>query len=314
MRKALIFTFIIIAISAFGGKWMEINSSIPQPAKVDLVSVAGETTTFTVSIDGFEMSKVLAGTGEAFVISLDGSTPLLIKDCPDLPKVTASVIIGEQSVMKAEIISSSYKEFYGLEIAPSKGNLYRNVDPSTIPYVYGKVYSGDEFFPGELVGLRQPYFLRDYRGQTVIIYPFQYNPVTKVLRVYSEMVIRVSNVNPVTKASINPVSVPAAIDSEFKKIYSNHFLNFDKGAKYTPVSEQGNMLVISYSTFMQKMQEYVNWKNTIGIPTEMVDVATIGGTAAIKAYVSNYYNTQGLTFLLLVGDAAQVPGVLDRQL
>jgi PKD repeat protein len=40
----------------------------------------------------------------------------------------------------------------------------------------------------------------------------------------------------------------------------------------------------------------------------MVDIASVGTTsAAIKSYVENYYNTNGLTFLLLVGDAPQVP-------
>jgi hypothetical protein len=68
------------------------------------------------------------------------------------------------------------------------------------------------------------------------------------------------------------------------------------------------MLVISYSSFMADMQDFVDWKNMSGIPTEMVDVSSIGSTAAaIKTYVANYYNTNGLTYLLLVGDAAQIP-------
>ncbi|MGF3555024.1 MAG: C25 family cysteine peptidase, partial [Thermoplasmatota archaeon] len=34
---------------------------------------------------------------------------------------------------------------------------------------------------------------------------------------------------------------------------------------------------------------------------------TIGNANAIKTYIADYYNTKGLTFVLLVGDAAQVP-------
>lgn len=286
---------------------MEINSSFPEPVKIDLISFSGETTIFKVVVDGFRMNKVHTQGGEAFIISVDEATPLLIKDCPDLPKVTSSLIIDKNSKMQAEVVSSSYKEFTDIEIAPSKGNLLRTVDPASVPYVYGKVYNINSFFPGDLVDLREPYFIRDYRGQTVVIYPFQYNPVSKVLRVYSELTIKVSNADKNAKALSNPVTAPSKIDNEFEKIYESHFLNFNKASKYTPVGEQGNMLVISHGPFMAEMQEFVNWKNTIGIPTEIVDVSTIGGTAAIKSYVSNYYNTQGLTFLLLVGDAAQVP-------
>jgi len=87
---------------------------------------------------------------------------------------------------------------------------------------------------------------------------------------------------------------PKKIDYEFSKIYSGHFLNYDN-TKYTPVEEQGNMLIISYGSFMADMQPFVDWKNTIGIPAEMVDVATIGNSSAIKSYIANYYTTNQFT-------------------
>ena len=56
------------------------------------------------------------------------------------------------------------------------------------------------------------------------------------------------------------------------------------------------------------MQPFVEWKNKKGIPTEIVDVATIGTNSTnIESYVSDYYYDNGLTFLLLVGDIAQIP-------
>jgi hypothetical protein len=99
----------------------------------------------------------------------------------------------------------------------------------------------------------------------------------------------------------------AKIDSDFLPIYQQHFLNFNT-AKYDPVSEQGNMLIITYDSFHDAMVPFVEWKNMKGIPTEMVDVSTIGGNAqAIQTFITDYYNTKGLTFVLLVGDAAQIP-------
>ena len=70
-----------------------------------------------------------------------------------------------------------YKNF---DIAPSKGNLFSNVNPNSIEYQFSDQYSIDDFYPGKLVDLRDPYIVRDFRGQTVIAYPFQYNPVQKV--------------------------------------------------------------------------------------------------------------------------------------
>ena len=45
-----------------------------------------------------------------------------------------------------------------------------------------------------------------------------------------------------------------------------------------------------------------------GFTTEMVNVSDIGSnSSAIENYVDNYYYENGLTFLLLVGDIAQIP-------
>jgi hypothetical protein len=61
---------------------------------------------------------------------------------------------------------------------------------------------------------------------------------------------------------------------------------------------------------MDAMQPYVDWKRTIGRKTTIVSTATTGTTgAAIKSYISNYYNNpaNNLAYVLLVGDAPQIP-------
>ena len=42
-------------------------------------------------------------------------------------------------------------------------------------------YNRDEFYPGKLAELRAPYIIKDFRGQTVIIYPFNFNPASKYI-------------------------------------------------------------------------------------------------------------------------------------
>ena len=59
---------------------------------------------------------------------------------------------------------------------------------------------------------------------------------------------------------------------------------------------------------MEEMQPLIDWKSRKGVPTEMVNVSDIGlNSSAIENYVDNYYYENGLTFLLLVGDVAQIP-------
>ena len=72
------------------------------------------------------------------------------------------------------------------------------------------------------------------------------------------------------------------------------------------------MLVISYGSFMETVQPLVDWKNKKGIATEMVNISDIGSSSSsVTSFVADYYNTNGLTFLLLVGDIAQMPSHSD---
>ena len=49
------------------------------------------------------------------------------------------------------------------------------------------IYLNDIYYPENSVNLREPYVLRDFRGQTVIFSPFSYNPIEKVLKVYKSI-------------------------------------------------------------------------------------------------------------------------------
>ncbi len=301
---------IMASVSFAEGTWIQINSAPAKP-RVILDNSNISTSVFEVKLGGFWKKTVETSQGEAWLIDLGNNVRNLEKGAPDLPYISTSLIIPDMSNMEVEIVSSEFKEFKNVLVAPSKGNLYRDIDPETVPYVFGKVYQRNAFYPNEIVTLNKPYIVRDFRGQAVWIKPFSYNPVTKVLRVYYNIKVKVYENGKSTVNVLNRNKPLTKIDDQFKQIYSRHFLNFNSAeSRYNPVDEHGNMLIISYGDFMDAMQPFIEWKQSIGIPVEIVDVATIGNNSAnIKQYVADYYNNNGLTFLVLVGDAQQVqPG------
>ena len=308
MKKIFILCVLLMGFSAaYSGNWMPMGSDRPAPATIQLVSSDIETSTLQFSLKGFEMIPVTTPHGKAAVIGVGEASPMLVAGAPDLGKLTASVIIPDLEKMEVQVVSSQYTEYQNIEIAPSKGNIYRDIDPSTVPYTWNNVYSEDKFFPGTLAELRDPYIVRDFRGQTVVVYPFQYNPVTRTLRVYSDIQVKVAKTE---EPGINPLYRKGnltEINTEFNQIYQRHFLNSGE-AKYNPLDEQGCMLIISHGAFMPALTPFVEWKNQQGIATEVVNVSSIGTTAAaIKAYILNYYNNHDLAYVLLVGDGPQIP-------
>jgi len=307
MKKfTLLLLFTILLQAAHSDRWVSLSSPDPSPVVVTLESSSITASVVRFTLEGFLMQEVTTPRGPAFIITVDNGTPLLDSGAPDLAKLTASLIIPDKDAMTVEVLSSRYQEYKDIEVAPSKGNLTRDIDPSTVPYVYAKAYETDAFYPGVLAALRDPYILRDYRGQAVLVYPFQYDPVTKTLRVYSEITVRLYSTG---ADGTNPLRRRGAlihVDRDFNTLYEDHFLNAGN-TRYTPVEEEGRMVIISYGDFIGSIQPFVDWKRQSGRQVEVVDVADIGNSSDIKAYLQDYYDTWGPAYCLLVGDAAQVP-------
>ena len=309
MKKVLsILISLLFFTGVYAADWVKIKSGQPAKGQISLLNSTINKSVIEFKLDGFWKKEITTQKGEAWVISVENGAPLLEKSSPDLPIFAKSVIIPDQANMTVNVLSSEFVEYTNVLIAPSKGNLPRTILPSSLPFEFGASYQVDANFPGELANLGEPYIIRDYRGQTVKFQPFQYNPVTKTLKVYYKIVLSVeesgtSDVNVLVRQK--PLN---KIDFEFKNIYAKQFLNFGvTSQRYDPVEEVGNMIVISYGDFLEEIQPFVDWKNQKGIPTSLIDVAEIGSSADIKQFIKSAYDLNGVTFVLLVGDNAQVP-------
>ncbi len=271
---------------------------------VRIVSANSEETVMDVHVEKFTFTP-----SNSVKIEGENTGFILKTGAPDLEKISTALIVPDRAEMKTEILSSQFYEIPDVYIAPSKGNLYRDTNPELITAREGKEYQQNEFYPGMLADLQTPYILRDFRAQSLWLYPLQYNPVTKVLRVYTDFRLKVA---PSGLSSVNPYPRKAAlktIESEFASVYRHQFLNYEAIATYTPVSEEGKMLILCPSAFLQAMQPFVLWKKQKGISVEMIDLATIGNTPVlIKDFIDQYYiQNHTLKFVVLVGDNAQIP-------
>jgi PKD repeat protein len=289
--------------------------------KSKLISHSNNEVVFTFNLDSYDFKRVQTPNGEELVVKVPFAGRILKKGAPDLAKLSTSVIVPDEGKMKVRVIDSNYIEIDHIKIAPSKGNLLRTQNPEKIPYTYGRAYKKDAFYPSTLAEVTDAYIARDFRGQAVIAYPFQYNPVRNILRVYTDITVKIY-INGKKKGK-NELKRNKKLDfkklnRDFKDVYTRQFINYDHmekntssslaSAMYTPVDDPiGNMLIVSYSSFTDEMADFVTWKESIGYNVDLVDYSTIGSSSALKTYVADYYNNNGLVYLLLVGDHAQVP-------
>ena len=262
-------------------------------------------------VNAFERNSVSINGETYFTLSCRREGVLLNAGEPALPRICRSVIIPDDAEMELEILAESYRDFPATRVAPSKGDLPRTVNPADVPYTFGAVYKSNEWYPQRLAALREPYILRDLRGTVIEFNAFRYLPSQGLLRVYTSVTVAVKAAGPGRINVLHRQRALSTVDPAFKVLYERHFLNYtlDENTRYSPVLEDGEMLVITADSFRTAMQPLVSWKIQKGIPTTMVNVSTVGNNAiSIRNYIQSFFTSSGgnLAYVLLVGDAAQV--------
>ena len=311
MRKHILTALLVmLTVVTFGQQWVAIKSDAPSTIQTTLVASSENSITVNLQVPGFYAMEVTTPRGEANIISAPKTVSTAQAGEPNLPMIAVPAIIGDQQHYSIRLIDAQYTD-YQIEVAPSKGDFPRSINPDDVPYTYGEAYAQDAFFPAQNVGLYEPYILRDFRGQNMVFYPFAYNPISKTLRVYYNMTVEMYADGQQGENIIDRRSNEVRLDPEIQAMYENHFINFSEGlSKYTPMVETGDLLIICHDAFMSAMQPFVNWKKQIGRPTTMVGTSTSGMTSdALKAYIQTQYaNNPNISHILLVGDSQHIQG------
>ena len=295
LKKALFFLFLCLVLTTFSGLAQTIRYTLLENtsdgALVRVEFPIYKTT--AVDVNGVEMRKLV----------MPQAYPLLEVGAPELLQTAFSLIVPDNCNPTAEVVSSDFTTVSHFELAPSKGKLYRNVNPAEVAYVKGSSYFEDRFQKDNVVTVGETYRLRDYNGVALHLYPFAYNPVRKQLKVFSSITVRVRY------NSRQTVSNPAKIARCYDDIYANHFLNYG-AVKSTPLQEDGDMLILAPDNFCAAMEPYAAWKRHNGYAAEIVPLSVAGSTSsAIKNYILNYYNSHNLVYVILVGDNQQFPTI-----
>jgi len=300
---------VLIASPAFAADEIIINQA-DNPFSVEVLESSMDRTVIHYAVNKYQTEKVTIN-GKDYIAFIKAHRESVIneKGYPRLPRINRSLIIPDNGVMGYKMISAEYVDIEGVDIAPSKGYILRSQDPDQIPYVFGETYQKDQFYPSELVNIEKPFIFRDFRGVTVELNAFTYNPVKHILRIYTDITIEIKKTAPGGENIKYRTKSRNTFDPQFLNTYKHRFLNFSE-LDYPTLVESGSMLVICYDDFMDEMDEFIDWKNQRGIPTEIVPVSQVGNNwISIKRYISDYYAQNYLTYVLLVGDSAQTETV-----
>ena len=289
-----------------------IDNQKPQNSSVEILEETANWITLKLNVNSYSLSEVQTPNGTEVVVGSPEGINGMEKGLPNIPYFATSVRIPAKGKAIAEVVDAKYVTVENISIAPSKGAIKRNVDPSTVPYEYGKCYSTNAFVPDINAVNSEAFCIRDVRGTTVHFFPFQYNPVHKQLKVFTDIIVKVKFTQ---LPSENEITSSYEKIDEFENICRRLFINYGSKTRYTQLQDghPGRMLIICKDTYQSAMPDFIAWKREKGIETEMVLMSAIGTTAAnVQTYITNYFNNHSdLAYILLVGDGGDVPSNLS---
>ncbi len=261
------------------------------------------------SIDKYFIEKKELGGTSMDKITIEGVFLPGNTGAPDLPVYSRYIAIPQGANIKTEIDILKKEKITGKEIMPApripkedeNGPLFYEKD--------NKIYSNNAFYPAKSVTVSKPMKIRGVDVVIISISPFQYNPVTKVLKINRDIKIKLDFEggnghfgddkyrsrywDPIIKDNIlNREQLP-------KIDYSKRNLRSETGYEYiiiTPDDPGFTAWADSIRLFRIKQ----------GIKTAVVTTSEIGGntTTAIEHYVDSVYTYSDIppSAILLLGD------------
>ena len=110
-----------------------IDNQKPQKSSVQIVEENGNGITLKLNVNSYSLSEVQTPNGTEVVVGTSEGINDMGKGMPDIPYFATSVRIPAKGKAIAEVIDAKYVTVENISVAPSKGAIKRNIDPSTVP-------------------------------------------------------------------------------------------------------------------------------------------------------------------------------------
>lgn len=291
-KHLLLIVSIFFLYSTYAAKGYNVNYQQLSSGVHELNFSLGDFNLDEVTIDGITYSKII----------FDGSIHTQLKGYAELPFLNASVALPGDRNVDLTVIEGDFVDIQlAYPLLPSRGVIYRDQDPSTVPYAISPRSIRDEWYPQNIATSTDPFIIKDVRGTTVYVYPFRYNAVTNTLRVYHNPVIQLKENN---TPAFNPITNQVqTVLREMDAIYKSLFINYGEVSDLT-IGEYGDILVICTSRDETAIQPYIDWKMEKGFSVEKIVVPT---NTNVKTTIQNAYNANNdILYVQLVGDWADI--------
>lgn len=275
-----------------------------------------------LSFNSLISNEVVTESGEKYInLAIPEGFSTGLVGTPKLPafKKLIQIPIGAKPVVKVR--SFNHDDFalgdYGINhpVIPVQPPVRKDQNLDSVKFVMkAEVYRKNEMIEPQLVKLEILGTMRGVQVARLEVNPVAYNPVTGMLRIYNDIDVEV-DFEGASQATVDEILAKTS-SPYFETSYSwllNDLTKSSFDAHPDLTTYPVKMLIVSNRMFESTLAPFVEWKTKKGFNVEVAYTDVIGNTAeAIKTFVhSSYTNATpenpAPTFLVIVGDVAQVP-------
>jgi len=267
----------------------------------------------SLKVDGFVQEIKIEKPGRFQSIAIPGAGFLEEIGKPNLPVIRRLVAVPKGATVKVEIGDTSYAIRRGYKIYPAQEPVVEQGGPYRTEFTMDrKFYRTNQFYPPQIVSVSEPMIMGGLKVVQLEVFPVQYNPSREILKVFTELDVRVEFVDsaarPRTFIGV-PVKEKLEVTPAYWKQYK-HLVNIGLVKDFLVLFQRAQYLIITDDQFVDEITPLAEWKRAKGLGTKIVKMSTVGSSDAdIRDYISNAYHHWATrpSWVLLVGDVELVP-------
>ncbi len=312
LRISIAMSFLFGCISLMAQNYHYDDSWNKQGLEIEQADPESITVTYSVNAFSFEPVTIDKKTWKR--VSLPGQYLPGQEGAPDIPGVGKLIAIPRGAEITLNIVDFRKEVFRGVDISPSP-RIPKVTDRGPLHYEKNMdVYSANEFYPSQPVSISEKTQIRGVDAVMLGISPFMYNPVTKELVLYRDLVLELEITggtgqygeerlrsqwfDPVLRSALANYGALPDINHTIKPSRR------ETGCEYLIISPDD-------STFLSWADSLKQFRNMQGILTDVVTTTETGGNDAssVESYIDNAYNTWDTppAAVLILGDYGTSP-------
>ena len=290
-------------------------------SRTDINESNFQTLRATFSYGSLESAEFSTEKGVFSSIMLDGTFPSGEIGAPELPATHELLAVPFGANPTVSVVSYTTQDYsladYGINtIIPRQPSVRKDQKPEDIKFVYDEeAYQTRGLATAPEASIEIQGTMRGIRIGSLVVNPVSYNAKDNTIRVFNNIEVEINfegaDVAETERMLINTYS--PYFDIVYKQMF-NYRQILDVYTDHPDLMAYPvHMIVIAPENYLTTLEPWTNWKIQKGFDVQIHTTAQAGGNYnAIRSYVQNLYNTgvaQGKTptFLILVGDVAQVP-------